>query len=84
MLRLTVIDAFCPQDLVLSFDIRIEKLDEVEVVRHLLPLDEILDPVLVPDVAFSADVGERVDIGMDRCKEKSEIRDVASGDLPSA
>lgn len=77
----TVVDARCAQHLILSLDVWIEELCKVEVVGRVLPLDEVLDLLLVPHIAFAADDRYGLDNGMDSGEQLAEVGDGAAGDL---
>lgn len=49
---LTIVDCFCPEHFELSLDIWVKVFDKVEMIGQFLPLDEIFNSVLVPDIAF--------------------------------
>jgi hypothetical protein len=68
MSRPTVVDGLCTNDFKLSLDVWVKVLDEVEMVRQFLPLDQIVDAFLVSDIAFAPDIGEGLNVGMDRCQ----------------
>lgn len=38
-------------------------------VRQLLPLDQIVDTILMSNVAFASDIGQGLGIGMDGCHQ---------------
>jgi hypothetical protein len=71
--ELTVRDILSAQDLVLALDIRVKVLDKVEMVRHALPGNQVVDTVLVPDVAFASDVGQWLYVCVDRSQQQPKV-----------
>ena len=68
-LRRTVVDGFGANDLKLSLDVRIKVFYKVEMIRQLLPLDQVVDTILMSNVAFASDIGQGLGIGMDGCHQ---------------
>jgi len=68
-LRRTVVDGFGANDLKLSLDVRIKVFYKVEMIRQLLPLDQVVDTILMSDIAFPSDIGQGLSIGMDGCHQ---------------
>lgn len=75
---LTVVDCFGPKDLKFSLDVWVKVFDKVEMIGQFLPFDEVLNPVLMPNVTFASNVGDRLSVGMDGCKEQAKIRHVSA------
>jgi hypothetical protein len=67
--RPTVVDGFCANDFKFSLDVRIKVLYKIEMVRQLLPLDQVVDTILMSNVAFASDIGQGLGIGMDGCHQ---------------
>jgi len=65
----TVIDSLCTDHFEFSLDIRIKVLDKVEMVGQLLPLDQVVYPILVPNIAFPANISKGLSIGMNGRQE---------------
>ena len=65
-LELTVVHALRSEDFEFSLDVRIEELNEVKVIWLFLPFDQILDTIFMSDMAFPPDIGQWLDVGVDR------------------
>lgn len=77
----TIVDVLRTHHLILPLDVRIVESGKIEMVWQLLPLDEVVDPVFVPDIAFPAEVRYRLGVGVNRGEEDAEVGDVSAGDL---
>lgn len=61
----TIVDILRTNDLKFSLDVWIKVLYKVEMIRQLLPLDQVVYTVLVSNIALPSDIRQRLSVGMD-------------------